>query len=124
MGYRSDVSYVIKFKSFGDREAFISLMLSKNDPNIYQAVNETKYDYREEPLITFEADDVKWYPDFPDVQAHEQLYKDAHQYFEADYRFLAIGEDGAETFDEIDNNGFGLFDYIYAVHRLATNFGE
>ena len=99
-------------------------MLSKNDPNIYQAVNETKHDYKEEPLITFEVDDVKWYPDFPDVQAHEQLYKDAHQYFEADYRFLAIGEDGAETFDEIDNNGFGLFDYIYAVHRLATNFGE
>ena len=124
MGYRSDVAYVIKFKSFDDREAFISLMLSKNDPNIYQAVNETKYDYKEEPLITFEVDDVKWYPDFPDVQAHEQLYKDAHQYFEADYRFLAIGEDGAETFDEIDNNGFGLFDYIYAVHRLATNFGE
>jgi hypothetical protein len=124
MGYRSDVAYIIKFKSFDDREAFISLMLSKNDPNIYQAVNETKHDYKEEPLITFEADDVKWYPDFPDVQAHEQLYKDAHQYFEADYRFLAIGEDGTETFDEIDNNGFGLYDYIYAVHRLATNFGE
>ena len=124
MGYRSDVAYVIKFKSFDDREAFISLMLSKNDGDITQAVDETKHDYKEEQLITFEADDVKWYPDFPDVQAHEQLYKDAHQYFEADYRFLAIGEDGAETFDEIDNNGFGLFDYIYAVHRLATNFGE
>ena len=123
MGYRSDVSYVIKFKSFGDREAFISLMLSKNDGDITQAVNETKYDYREEPLVTFEADDVKWYPDFPDVQAHEQLYKQAHELFEADYRFLAIGEDGAETFDEIDNNG-GMYDYIYAVHRVETNFGE
>ncbi len=124
MGYRSDVAYVIKFKSFDDREAFISLMLSKNDPNIYQAVNETKHDYKEEPLITFEVDDVKWYPDFPDVQAHEQLYKQAHELFEADYRFLAIGEDGAETFDEEDNNGWGLYDYIYAVHRLATNFGD
>jgi hypothetical protein len=123
MGYRSDVAYVIKFKSFDDREAFIALMLAKNDPNIYQAVNETKHDYKEEPLITFEVDDVKWYPDFPDVQAHEQLYKDAHQYFEADYRFLAIGEDGAETFDEVDNNG-GMYDYIYAVHRVETNFGE
>lgn len=123
MGYRSDVAYVIKFKSFDDREAFIALMLAKNDPNIYQAVNETKYDYKEEPLIAFEVNDVKWYPDFPDVQAHEQLYKDAHQYFEADYRFLAIGEDGAETFDEVDNNG-GMYDYIYAVHRVETNFGE
>lgn len=123
MGYRSDVAYIIKFKSFGDREAFISLMLAKNNCDITQAVNETKHDYKEEPLITFEVDDVKWYPDFSDVQAHEYLYKQAHELFEADYRFLAIGEDGAETFDEMDNNG-GMYDYIYAVHRVETNFGE
>lgn len=123
MGYRSDVAYVIKFKSFENRDAFVTLMLSKNDGDITQAIGETKYDYRDDPIITFEADNVKWYPDFPDVQAHEQLYKQAHELFEADYRFLAIGEDGAESFDEIDNNG-GMYDYIYAVHRLATNFGE
>ena len=123
MGYRSDVAYVIKFKSFDDREAFIALMLAKNDGDIRQAVNETKHDYKKEPLITFEENDVKWYEDYADVQAHERLYKDAHELFEADYRFLAIGEDGAETFDEVDNNG-GMYDYIYAVHRVNTNFGE
>lgn len=123
MGYRSDVAYVIKFESFEKRNEFVALMLAKNNGDITQAIGEVKHDYKDNPIITFECTDVKWYPDYADVQAHERLYKDAHELFEADYRFLAIGEDGAETFDVSDNNG-GMYDYIYAVHRLATNFGE
>ena len=116
MGYRSDVAYVIKFESFEKRDAFVALMLAKNNGDITQAISEIKHDYKDDPIITFECDDVKWYPDFADVQAHEYLYKQAHELFDADYRFLAVGEDGAETFDEADEHGT-LYDYISTVHR-------
>ena len=37
------------------------------------------------------------------------------------YRFVAVGEDGAEDYDEEDMD-FDLSDYIYAVHQLNTSF--
>ena len=123
MGYRSDVAYVIKFESFEKRDAFVALMLAKNNGDITQAISEVKHDYKDDPIIAFECDDVKWYPDYADVQAHEYLYKQAHELFDADYRFLAVGEDGAETFEEADEHG-QLYDYISSVHRIETNFGE
>ena len=123
MGYRSDVAYVIKFESFEKRDAFVALMLAKSDGDITQAISEVKHDYKDDPIITFECNDAKWYSDYRDVQAHEHLYKQAHELFDADYRFLAVGEDGAETFDEVDASG-ALYDYISTVHRIETNFGE
>lgn len=123
MGYRSDVAYVIKFESFEKRNEFVALMLAKNNGDITQAIGEVKHDYKDNPIITFECTDVKWYPDYADVQAHEYLYKQAHELFGADYRFLTVGEDGAEEFDEVDEHG-QLYEYISTVHRIDTNFGE
>jgi hypothetical protein len=37
------------------------------------------------------------------------------------YRFVAVGEDGQEDYDEEDMD-FDLSDYICAVHRLETSF--
>ena len=37
------------------------------------------------------------------------------------YRFTGVGEDGAEDFDEDDNEG-DLYDYITTVHEVRTDF--
>lgn len=120
MGYRSDVAYVVKFKSFQDRDAYVSLQLAKNEERMREAIFECDYEYKSEPLITFEAEDVKWYESYPDVQAHTSIYKDAHKLFDASYRFYAVGEDGKEEVEE-EGDGF-LFEYVYSVHKIETNF--
>jgi hypothetical protein len=120
MGYRSDVAYVVKFKSFQDRDAYVSLQLAKNDEVMKEAIFECEYEYKSEPLLTFEAGDVKWYDGYVNVIAHTSIYKDAHELFKASYRFGAIGEDGAEQVEEEGDEY--MYDYLYPVHKLETNF--
>ena len=99
MGYRSDVAYVIKFDDIETRDNFVTLMLAKNEPPITQAINECEYGYKNDPIITFKQESVKWYDSFEDVQAHNQLMKDAVLIYGKKggrYRFISVGEDGAE----------------------------
>ena len=124
MGYRSDVAYVIKFNDIETRDNFVTLMLAKNEPPITQAVNECEYGYIKDPIITFRETDVKWYDSFEDVQAHQQLMKDAVEIYKhkgGRYRFISIGEDGAEECNEDDDDG-DLWDYITTRHEISTAF--
>ena len=124
MGYRSDVAYVIKFDDIETRDNFVTLMLAKNEPQITQAINECEYGYIEDPIITFEQQSVKWYDSFEDVQAHQQLMKDAVDIYKhkgGRFRFISVGEDGTEAFDEDDDDG-DLWEYITTTHAVNTMF--
>jgi len=125
MGYRSDVAYVIKFDDIETRDNFVTLMLAKNDKWITQALDECEYRYEEDPVITFEAEDVKWYDSFDDVKAHRALMREAVEIYGEEkggrFRFVGVGEDGAEDFDEDDNEG-DLYDYITTRHEVQTYF--
>ena len=124
MGYRSDVAYVIKFNDIETRDNFVTLMLAKNEPPITQAIKECEYGYIKDPIITFRETDVKWYDSFEDVQAHQQLMKDAVEIYKhkgGRYRFISVGEDGAEECDENDDDG-DLWDYITTRHEISTSF--
>jgi hypothetical protein len=124
MGYRSDVAYVIKFDDIETRDNFVTLMLAKNEPPITQAINECEYGYKDDPIITFNETDLKWYRDFEDVKAHHALMRDAVEIYGKKggrFRFVAIGEDGAEDFDEDDDAG-DLWDYITTRHEIHTSF--
>ena len=124
MGYRSDVAYVIKFDDIETRDNFVTLMLAKNDKWITQALDECEYRYADDPIITFEAEDVKWYDSFDDVKSHRALMHSAIEIYKEKggrYRFISVGEDGAEDFDEDDDDG-DLYDYITTVHAVNTMF--
>lgn len=125
MGYRSDVAYVIKFNDIETRDNFVTLMLAKNDAQITQAISECEYGYTLDPIITFEAEDVKWYDSFDDVKAHRALMREAVEIYGEEkggrFRFVGVGEDGAEQFDEDDNEN-DLYDYITTVHAIETSF--
>jgi hypothetical protein len=56
------------------------------------------------------------------VKAHRQLREQACELFDASYRFIAIGEDGAETYHADGPNEDDLYDMITAVHELHTTF--
>jgi hypothetical protein len=124
MGYRSDVAYVIKFNDIETRDNFITLMLAKNEPQLTQAIKECEYGYTDDPIITFKETDLKWYDSFEDVQAHQRLMKDAveiYQHKGGRFRFIAVGEDGAEECNEDDDVG-DLFEYISTVHEIRAEF--
>ena len=124
MGYRSEVAYVIKFDDIETRNNFVTLMLAKNDEHITRAVEECEYGYEDDPVITFEAQDVKWYESYDDVKAHHAMMREAVAIYKEKggrYRFIAVGEDGAENFDEHDDEG-DLYEYITTVHEVRTDF--
>jgi hypothetical protein len=124
MGYRSDVAYAIQFNDANERATFRDVMLHKNDPHITQALEET-VDHREgfhDRYIVFKDTDTKWYDTYLEVQAHYKLMREANELFNASYRCLAIGEDGAETYDADGPNEDDLYDMIHAVHELRTTF--
>ena len=120
MGYRSDVAYAIQFNNADERATFRDVMLHKNDPHITQALEEVD-DYKNK-YIVFKDSDVKWYDSYPDVIAHRQLREQACELFDASYRFIAIGEDGAETYHADGPNEDDLYEMIQAVHELHTTF--
>ena len=125
MGYRSDVAYIIKFDDIETRDNFVTLMLAKNDKWITQALDECEYRYEDDPVITFEMNSIKWYDTFDEVIAHRALMHEAVHIYGGEkggrYRFIAVGEDGQEEFDENDDEG-DLYDYITTVHAVQTSF--
>lgn len=125
MGYRSEVAYVIKFNDFETRDNFVTLMLAKNDSNITDALEDCEYGYKDDPIITYSATDIKWYETYDYVKAHRHLMHSATEIYGEEkggrYRFIGVGEDGAEDFDEDDNEG-DLYEYITTVHELRTDF--
>jgi hypothetical protein len=123
MGYRSDVAYVIKFDDIQTRDAYVTLMLAHDDEEVRKAIEECEYNNPKDPVITFRADDVKWYPSYPDVKSHTFIYTNAFELEMGSYRFIALGEDGTETFEaEEIHDGHDLYDYINTRHTLDTNF--
>lgn len=123
MGYRSDVAYVIKFDDIQTRDAYVTLMLAHDDPEVRKAIEECEYDNTRDAIITFKAEDVKWYSSFPDVQAHTFIYENAHELEMGSYRFLSVGEDGAEQDDHVAlHDGHEMWDYMHTSHTLHTEF--
>jgi hypothetical protein len=122
MGYRSDVAYVIKFKDIAQRDAFVGLMMAKNDANITQAIEETEHDDTEDPIITFKVGDVKWYDSYPDVQVHHQMMRDATELYEAEWRFVRIGEEQTDIEVLEEGHEFALWEYVDPVSSIRTSF--
>lgn len=124
MGYRSDVAYVIRFKTTEQRDAYMELVKHRNDEHMVNALEDCESRY-EEPIITFETSDIKWYPDHEYVQGHSKLLAWAVETFPDDvgWRCVELGEDGQE---EIHEGGEcdDLYDYVDTRHTLSIDFPE
>ena len=58
------------------------------------------------------------------MEAHRTLMKEAVEIYGEKggrYRFIGVGEDGAEDYDEDDNEG-DLYEYITTRHEVVTDF--
>jgi len=121
MGYRSDVAYVIRFETAEQRDTFVELVKHRNDEHWTNAINECETNY-EEPIITFETSDVKWYDSYDDVRAHQAMLDwSTELYTGAGWRIIQLGEDGKEECNQGGTDD-DLWDYLYTSHSLNTEF--
>jgi hypothetical protein len=117
MGYRSEVSYVIRFESKEVMDTFIGVQLCKKNGIINEALKELAIVEGADPVIFFHAYDVKWYDDYEDVKAHMDLIDDAVDKYKADALFLRCGDDADDLDEEAyGENGVDLYEYI-SVNR-------
>jgi hypothetical protein len=130
MGYRSDVTGIIKFKTHEDRDKFV-LMVQARDDGLYKNCFNNEdgdeeynwdYNYKDEPIMTFQITNIKWYESYPEVQVNYDLCNYAVETFEAQWRIVQIGEDGAT--EEEGNDDDELEDYVSVVHHIETHFGQ
>ena len=120
MGYRSDVAYVIRFETAEQRDTFVEVVKHRND-DMTQALIECETNY-EQPIITFETSDVKWYDSFDEVRAHHALMEWAVElYTGSGWRIIQLGEDGVEECNQ-GGDCDDLWDYLYTSHSLNTEF--
>lgn len=123
MGYRSEVAYVIKFDDIEQRDAFVTLMLAKNDKHITEALGEVGHANPKDPIITAYFSDVKWYDNYSDVQAHHALMDEARNLYEASYRFVRVGEDANDVeISDVDDKSLDLWDYVDPVTSIRIGF--
>jgi len=125
MGYRSDVAYVIRFKSIEQRDAYMELVKHRNDQDMINALEDCESRY-EEPIITFETSDIKWYDTTAYVQGHSRLLAWAVETFpdDAAWRCVELGEDGQEEIHEGGEDCSELYDYVDTRHTLNIDFPE
>jgi hypothetical protein len=121
MGYRSNVAYVIRFHTTDERDVFTELVRHRRDDALTEAINDCETRY-EAPIITYYAEDIKWYEGYEYVEAHKAIMEWAVElYKSAGYRIVQVGEDGKEEVCE-DGDTDELHEYIYSSHEVHTDF--
>jgi ABC-type oligopeptide transport system substrate-binding subunit len=111
MGYRSNVVYKIKFFDEATMKLFLAEAKAKEE---YKEALEDGLEIDEEKLqIKYEADSVKWYDDYSDVQSHEALIHLAKEYRddnekELEYAFARIGEEDGDIETYASENGYDM----------------
>ena len=97
MGYRSEVAYAIQFKDADALKEFVGLHAINEDTR--EALNECELSNDDQPALLFKAEDVKWYDNFEEVQAHNKLLDSVDEAFDdrAGYYYLRLGEESDDN---------------------------
>ena len=129
MGYRSEVGYVIIFK---EREVYDQFKVQyKLDDKFKHCWEDEANENMSSPtlefnddkcFVRFEAYDVKWYDDYPDVICHTDLLDLASEYDEkykgVEWRFVRIGEEEGDIEDRVGGTPDAVYSYIYPVSSI------
>ena len=121
MGYRSDVAYVIGFKDRQAMSEFIAVVMAVGTDHQRDALKECHLDW-EHHSINFHETDVKWYDDFPEVQAHHELMEMAIERDDDNgVIFNRVGEDDNDVERNQEGQYMDLYDCIDVVRTLNVN---
>lgn len=107
MGYRSDVVLGIAFPNTEALVSFVSAQRITGDRHMQEALKEYVVTrmcaaWKEGVVMWASFEQVKWYPDYPDVQAHEQILANA-RLLEYSTLQTEIGEETNDIKWEVDH---------------------
>jgi hypothetical protein len=128
MGYRSDVAYTIRFEGDEDeknRQSFYTFLAEAKCKDEYKiALDEVDIDEKR-LRFNYEAQSVKWYDSFPEVQSHDKFFALGEEYCATltvpiAGSFLRVGEDSSD----IEERSFGDFDYdwVHVSRQIITDW--
>ena len=120
MGYRSEVAFVISFKTKEEVDNYIAPRLL--DENLSWARNNFTRVHNDPASIMFYHPEIKWYDSYPDVQALTNLYQDVIDAGGA-YNFIRIGEDDDDIQTESESSEDSpdpYYDDFYPIRSIQT----
>ena len=96
MGYRSDVYIAVAFASKSDMEEVLAVYTL--DPRVQKMGLVKDWEVKEDNILLYSAEDVKWYDNYEDVQGIEYMLTLADQFREerdmpVAHRFIRTGEE-------------------------------
>lgn len=129
MGYRSDVYIVVAFANADDLKEVVAVYTI--DPRVQKHNLLEQWDVREDNILYYHGDYVKWYDDYEDVQGVEHMLHLADKFHEerdmaVAYRFIRIGEDDndTETRDEHGGDDGSLMEMLWNRMQLVRTVEE
>ena len=108
MGYRSDVYIGVAFANADDLKEVVAVYTI--DPRVQKHNLLQEWEVKEDNILYYHADYVKWYDSFDDVTGIEHMLHLADKFYEerdmpVAYRFIRIGEEGADVEDRYEHGG-------------------
>ena len=96
MGYRSDVYIAVAFASKSDMEEVLAVYTL--DPRVQKADLVKDWEVKEDNILLYSAEEVKWYDNYEDVQGIEYMLTLADQFHEERdmpiaHMFIRMGEE-------------------------------
>ena len=134
MGYRSLVAYTIRFVGDDDKkneQSFNTFLCEakakipalwageKDSINEWLTIDMTKLQFN-----FHTPHDIKWYPDYADVKAHEQLWELAREFHEDNETIVGQMFIVGEEADDINQRAFGELedDYISLSRKITCDW--
>lgn len=124
MGYRSSVAMLITTDDRNERkieELMIHLKLAQISLKSWTGEDEKDIGWNYH-TFAFRADEVKWYPDYPEVQAIEKVWEIAKEVHGLSGVFMRVGESS----DDVEDLNFGQdppYDHAFIVRRIVLPDG-
>lgn len=128
MGYRSNVAYLIMFD---EQEVYNQFKVQYKLDSKYELCREDEaHENDDAPKLTFDdekarvqfiANEVKWYPDYPDVDCHHALLDLAREYNDkyncCSWAFVRVGEESDDIQYEWGGEG-DAYMYLYPITTI------
>jgi hypothetical protein len=122
MGYRSDVKAII-YPLGGDQNLLeydkLKLLFNTTFQDVFTAWGEDYFSWDDNHrALIFDANSVKWYDSYPEVQKFIKFLADVHE-LGYEYEFMRIGEEDDDV--ETDRTG-DAEGYMYVSRSIEVQF--
>lgn len=133
MGYRSDVTIVVAFRTKEQMAEVLSIYMM--NPNVQKHNVFAQWKLRTDhdpPYMLYQDNDVKWYPNYEDVMASEHIASVCANFeqdrgFEYAYRLVRIGEEDSDVVvdDFYSDDSYDLIEFVqdgvFPVRRIECS---